>query len=153
MNKNLEFINVLEDSFPLYEYCKECGFTDCETFDEWFDNGGELSFFEGDPDMIKVNGNVGYFCKCGNVVFYYFDDLFEHNAETILKGFFAAFNVGTTLGGESWMSGECPKGVSDSDCIQNWDMWEKINCGIAYRGGAGYTYTIQSWGNYLRYLS
>ena len=28
MKQNLEFINVLEDSYPLYEYCKENGFTD-----------------------------------------------------------------------------------------------------------------------------
>ena len=149
----LEFINVFDDSYPLYEYCRENRFTECESYDEWFDNGGELSFFEGDPDMIKVNGEVGYFCQCGNKVFFYFDDWGNHNAEKILRGFFAAFNVGITIGGESWMRGECPKGVSCSREIQSWDMWEKIRCGIAYRGGAGYTYTIQSWGNYLRYAA
>ena len=152
MAKNLEFINVLDDTFSLYEYCKENGFTN-SNYDEWYQNGGDVSFFEGDPDMIKVNGEIGYFCQCCDKVFYYFDDLFEHNAEKILRGFFAAFNVGITIGGESWMRGECPKGVSCSREIQSWDVWEKIRCGIAYRGGAGYTYTIQSWGNYLRYAA
>ena len=49
--------------------------------------------------------------------------------------------------------GDLPRGCSGDRKLQNWDMWEKLQTGIAYRGGAGYVYTIQSWGNYIRYNS
>ena len=153
MKTNKRFINVLENPFELYDFCKENQYTECETIDEWLIDGGDLGFFEGDPDMIKVNGETGYFCECGDVVFYWFDDCFTHHAETILKGFFGAFETGITLGGESWIKGTLPHGCSNNQCLQNWEMWDRIQTGIAYRGGAGYVYTIQSWGNYLRYNS
>jgi hypothetical protein len=153
MATNKQFINVFDDPMALYDFCVENQYTDCKTYEEWFDGGGDLTFFEGDPDMIKVNGEIGYFCECGDVVFFYFDDWGDHNAETILKGFFGAFQTGITLGGNSWISGDLPKGCSDDQCLQNWEMWDKIQTGIAYRGGAGYFYTIQSWGNYIRYNS
>lgn len=144
----LKIVNVLEDSFPLWEYCNENGLTDL-TYDDWSENGGELQFFEGDPDIIKVHGDTGYFCRCGNTVFYYFDDCMTHDAWYILKAFYMAFETGVTLGGYHKISGKLPAGVSDNKCIQNWDAWEKIQTGIAWRGGAGYTYYIQAWGQYL----
>lgn len=141
-----EFINVLEDSYPLYEYCKENGFTELD-YEDWYNNGGELGFFDGDPDMIKVNGEIGYFCECGDKVFYYFDDCFEYNAEMILIAFFGAYRTGITLGGESWVSGYDPDEV---ETIENgWNGWDVTETGIAYRGGAGYCYWLTDWSKWL----
>ena len=67
------FCNVAEDSYPLYLYCKENQFTSAESYDEFYENGEELQFYEGDPDMIKLNGEIGYFADCGEYMFYYFD--------------------------------------------------------------------------------
>ena len=147
-NSKLEIVNVLEDSYPLWQYCRENDFTDMD-YEEWYQSGGELSFFEGDPDIIKVHGNTGYFCRCGNTVFYYFDDMMTHDAEYLLKEFYNAFETGVTLGGYSWIKGDLPKGVSNAACIQNWDAFDKINTGIAWRGGAGYIYNIFACGQLL----
>lgn len=140
----LKIVNVLEDSFSLWEYCNENGLTNLN-YDDWRENGGELQFFEGDPDMIKVRGDIGYFCRCGNTVFYYFDDSMTNEAWYILKAFYMAFETGIN----HKISGKLPAGVSDNKCIQNWDAWEKIQTGIAWRGGAGYTYYFQAWGQFL----
>ena len=142
-----QFINVFEDSYELYEYCKEQGYTDCD-YDDWLCDG-PLGFFEGDPDMIKIDGEVGYFCECGDKVFYYFDEWRTNNAEKILRAFFGAYRTGISLGCTSWIDGEDPEGVyADSD-IQNWDAWDKIENGIAWRGGAGYCYWITDWTEWL----
>lgn len=131
-----QFVNVLNDPSILYDYCVKEGYTD-----EDYENWDFLTFFEGDPDLIKVDGDEGYFCECGDIVFYYLDD-FTGKGEKMLQAFFKAFRTGITLGGNSWISGEVPAGINDSDEIQNWDAWEKIETGIAWRGGAGYTYNI-----------
>lgn len=144
----IEYINVLEDSYPMWEYCKEQEWTDMD-YEDWYNGGQDLAFFEGDPDMIKIDTQVGYFCKCGNKVFYYFDDWFTNNAEAMLKAFFNAFETGITLGCESWVSGECPEGVSAVEGDYIWDDWESLDCGIAYRGGAGYCYWITDWSEWL----
>lgn len=47
---------ITEDSSELYEICKDYGWTDCE-----YEDFDVLSFFDGDPDMIHINGQVGYF--------------------------------------------------------------------------------------------
>ena len=147
-NNNIEFVNVLEDSYPLYEYCIENKLTDMN-YEDWYQDCGELSFFEGDPDIIKVHGDTGCFCRCGNIVFYYFDDMMTHDAEYLLRTFYNAFDTGITLGGYSWIKGDLPKGVSNAECIQNWDTFDKINTGIAWRGGAGYVYKIFACGQLL----
>lgn len=147
MKNNIEFVNVLEDCFTLWEYCKENNFTDSD-YEDFYQAGGDLQFFEGDPDIIKVHGETGFFALCGDVCFYWFDD-WKHEAETILKAFFNSFETGITLGGEHYRIGTAPAGVVESSEIQNWDAWEKIKTGIAWRGGAGYHYHIQAWGNFL----
>lgn len=139
-NNTLEFINVLEDSFSLWQYCKENNFTDSN-----FEDFEELSFFEGDPDIIKVDGEIGYFCKCGNKVFYYFDDCFTHNSEELLKAFYKDIKTGITLGCNSYISGSLPE---DFEEIESWNDFEKVSTGIAFRGGAGYIYRLfdcQRW--------
>lgn len=143
---DLQFINVLEDSFELWQYCKENNFTDCKDYEEFYNNGGDLSFFEGDPDIIKLDGETGYFCLCGNKVFYYFDDCMTHKAEELLKAFYSGLNCqGVTLGGESYICGSLPE---DFENCQSWKDFEKISTGIAFRGGAGYIYSLydcQRW--------
>ena len=61
-----QFVNVLNDPSILYDYCVKEGYTD-----EDYENWDFLTFFEGDPDLIKVDGDEGYFCECGDIVFYY----------------------------------------------------------------------------------
>ena len=143
----LQFINVLEDSFELWQYCKENDFTN-ESYEDFYNNGGDLSFFEGDPDIIKVDGETGYFCLCGNKVFYYFDDLMTHKAECLLKAFYSGLNCqGITLGGNSFICGKLPESFEG---IENWKEFEKVQTGIAFRGGAGYFYSLydcQRWAN------
>lgn len=137
----MEFINVFEDSYPLFQLCKAEDWTSAETYDQWLDIGGELIFFEGDPDMIKINGATGYFAQWGDQVFFYFDECCG-NAEDMLRAFFATYKTGTTLGGESWICGQNPEGVTDRD---SWEDWYALRTGIAYRGSAGYTYWISDW--------
>ena len=142
----LQFINVLEDSFELWQYCKENDFTNCKDYEEFYNNGGDLSFFEGDPDILKIDGEIGYFALCGEKVFYYFDDCMTHKAEYLLKAFYSGLNCqGITLGGNSFICGSLPKDFED---CQNWKDFEKVKTGIAFRGGAGYFYSLyncQRW--------
>lgn len=131
----LQFINIFDDDFELMEYCRENGWYDDD--DEDFDS---LSFFEGDPDMIKISGQTGYFAECGEKVFIYFDD-FKGHAEKMLQVFFDTFATGVTLGGNSWLSRkkELPETVTRAN---TWQEWDKIQNGIAWRGGAGYVYAL-----------
>lgn len=148
-NNNLKFVNVYDDDSALYDYCKANGLTSAESYEDFYESGGELAFFEGDPDMVKIGGYVGYFAKCGNIVFYYLDE-FYGDAKALLTAFFNAFNTGITLGGESYLNGTAPIGFDSSDEIQNWDAWEKIENGIAYRGGAGYSYKIYDCEDWIK---
>ena len=151
MKKEKTFVDVSEDSFPLWELCKAEGWTDCD-YEEWMDGGGELSFFEGDPDLIHADGVSGVFAECGETVFYWMEsDRREvvKKAETMLRAFFGAYETGVTIGGESWKRGKLPAGVDDGPAVQSWDAWDKVRDGIAWRGGAGYVYEIQDWAGWV----
>lgn len=144
----MEYKNILDQMSEFYQFCKENGWTDeNEEFDDWYNNGRDLQFFEGDPDMIKVDGETGFFCQIGETVWYWFDD-FESNAEMMLRKFFSTFKTGITLGCESWVSGINPDGVVDIT-ENHWETWKKMETGIAYRGGAGYSYWISDWSEWL----
>ena len=148
----MEFINIFEDSHPLYELCKKEEWTDCETYEEWYNRSGELDVFEGDPDMIKINGSVGYFFRHGDTVFYLFES-FYGDAEKMLRKFFNSYTLGTTVGGESICYGKNPWGVTDI-IEDHWQRWDKMQTGIAYRGGAGYSYYVSDWTKYYnRYIN
>ena len=150
----MEYINVLENPEPLFELCKQEGWTDADLVDD-FD---ELSFFEGDPDMVKVNGRKGYFAKIDDTVFYWFDNdvwidevvgeavVRTSAVEILLRGFFESFQTGVTIGGESYAHGTSPEGVFTHN---SWDFWRGVRNGIAFRGGAGYTYWITDWSEWL----
>lgn len=143
----LEIINVLEDSYSLWQYCKENDFTS-EDFETWYNNGSELAFFEGDPDIIKINGETGYFCKCGNKVFYYFDDCQSNTSWKTLKDFYSDIKTGITLGCNSYMTGRLPEGF---EAIEGkWNEFEKLENAIAWRGGAGYFYSFWNIEKYIK---
>ncbi len=144
VTRNKELINVSENPFALYEWCRDNKFFDDgeETFDDWFNKGEDLTFFEGDPDMIKIGDNIGYFFDDGDKVFYYFfnEDCYEM-AEKLISGYCNAFEFHITIGGESYRTGSMPKGMGRS-VKQSWDTWKLLEYGIAWRGGAGYCYDI-----------
>lgn len=148
----MNFINVFEDPYPLYELCKAEGWTRCNDYEEFYQNAGELMFFEGDPDMIKVNGEVGYFCEIRGTVYYWFDE-WNHGAEDILKKFFETYKTGITIGGVGYACGMNPEGVKDviaENGQRVWDVWEGMETGIAFRGGGGYTYWISDWSEWQK---
>lgn len=133
------FCNVAENSYPLYLYCKENQFTSAESYEEFFENGEELQFYEGDPDMIKLNGETGYFADCGEYMFYYFDgDAKDCNIiEEMLK---------------QTLSHEETELVENGEELQSWRAWDKMQTGIAYRGGRGYVYLISDWHKFVEAL-
>lgn len=75
---------ITEDSYELYEICKENGWADCE-----YEDFDVLEFFEGDPDMIRVDGQIGYFWynEENDTIYYYFDE-WGHNIGSILRDFY-----------------------------------------------------------------
>lgn len=149
----MQFINVFEDSYPLYELCKAEGWTECKDYEEFYQSGGELAFFEGDPDMIKVDGELGYFCKYGDTVFYWFDEWPNHSALAVLEKFFDTYETGITIGGVGYACGMNPEGVKDviaENGQRVWDVWEGMETGIAFRGGGGFTYWISDWSEWQK---
>ena len=142
--RNKELINVGEYPEKLYDWCKahKFFFDGEETFDDWLDCGHDLTFFEGDPDMVKIGKEIGYFFDDGDKVFYYlFDEDCYEMAEKLLAAFCNAFDFRITLGGNSYRTGIMPKGMG-SAVENNWKTWENLSFGIAWRGGAGYVYDI-----------
>ena len=151
----MEFYNVFNNSYPLYELMKQQGWLNVSSYEEFEEYGLALEFFEGDPDMIKIGGDIGYFCKCRDNVYFYFDDLCGE-AETMLKKFFDTYETGVTIGGEGYAIGVNPEGVRDvyGGCKDPqgryiWDIWDEMETGIAFRGGGGYTYWISDWSEWF----
>lgn len=118
-------INLLEDYYELYEWGLEDGFIKPEISYEDYD---VLTFFEGDPDIIKVNDETGYFFyrEETDTLYYYFDEWKGDNIGDILEEF-----IGKRLREES-------RDMS----IQSWNWFNEANSAIAYRGGYGYYYYI-----------
>lgn len=111
---------ITEDSYELYEICKENGWADCE-----YEDFDVLEFFEGDPDMIRVDGQIGYFWynEENDTIYYYFDE-WGHNIGSILRDFYK----------KRLHKEYCPD-------MQSWEYFDTHNC-IAYRGGSGYVYSL-----------
>ena len=115
-------VNVFECDYELYELAVREGWYDGEP--EEFD---ALAMFEGDPDMIKINNDTGYFFYHydTDTIYYWFDECFSgFNISAILIRFY-----------EHRLRKEYYDGV------QSWN-WFDSHDGIAYRGGMGYVYTI-----------
>ncbi len=115
-------VNVCECDYELYELAVREGWYEGDRED--FDT---LSLFEGDPDMIRVDGQVGYFFHYADndTVYYWFDEWRGlHNIGAILTRFF-----------------EHRLGKEYTEDVQSWHWFDHHN-GIAYRGGMGYVYSI-----------
>lgn len=133
-----QIINVYENNYPLYQLCKENGYTDA-SYDEWCEDCCDLSYFEGDPDMLKWNGETIYFGLDGDKVFYYSEAEGDEKKqiEGILRDFFASGEVKWLGYGSKYIhTKKCPENY------QHWDAWDRMQAGIAYRGGYGYYYDI-----------
>lgn len=111
---------ITEDSSELYEICKDYGWTDCE-----YEDFDVLAFFEGDPDMIRIDGQIGYFWyhESTDTIFYYFDE-WGSRVGSILRDFYKK-----RLHKERW------------EFDNPWEYFDTHNC-IAYRGGSGYLYSM-----------
>lgn len=115
----MEAKNILNYSYEFYELCAKEGWTDAD-----YEDFEELSMFEGDPNIIHINGQLGFFIEYEGIIWYYFDEDNE-NIDKILLSFFEK-----RLGKERL-----------DDKFQKWDYFNNHNA-IAYRGGCGYAYSF-----------
>lgn len=102
-----------------------------EEIDE-FGEFDELSIFEGDPDYIKVFGEVGQ----GEIPFIEVtvNDTTIYILSSILVEHYDCFDKAVEI--LEWYIG----GAENSKEIDN--NWNTVKEGIAYRGGSGYTYSL-----------
>lgn len=126
------FYNVYESDLELFEAMQKDGMYDGDRED--FE---ALEFFEGDPDMLKINGETIYFALYGDNVYFY-SAYNDREARGILRDFFAPGKMVHA----GYYRYYWPTGKSFSECPQTWDALNRLNCAIAYRGGCGYTYNI-----------
>ena len=106
--------------------------------DELFDIDDEfeeLSLFEGDPDYIKVFGEDGLgeipfiTASVNGTTIYIISSYYMEHYECYDK----AFEI------LEWYIG----GAKNSKEIDNnWNAWNTVKEGIAYRGGSGYFYSL-----------
>lgn len=89
-----------------------------------------LSMFEGDPDLIRINGEQTTFIDVDvdGVKYVLYIEHIE-GIENALSGFFE----------ENYK--EHYTGMPDA----GWDDFNELENGIAYRGGSGYNYAIYSF--------
>lgn len=143
MSKKVICVNILDTS-DFYYYCKRHGLTDGKSRED-FD---ELTFFEGDPDMIKYKGQLGFFFfDENNRHCYYYLEVFgeeRDEVEDILSSFCSSLGEYYEPYKEDEWSDCCP------DSIQNWKAWDKMQNGIAYRGGSGYVYGISDTSKFIK---
>ena len=59
MAKEIEYINVAEDPGALYYFMRKHGFLNDDAPVEMPEDFDELNWFDGDPDMIKIDGQHG----------------------------------------------------------------------------------------------
>lgn len=147
MRKKVNCVDILE-STDFYYYCKRHGLTEGKGVDEWFKDGEDLAFFEGDPDMIKYKGQLGffYFDKGNRTCYYWLEVLWEEKdeVESILTSFCQSLReYYEPIVHDEW--DDCAP-----DNIQSWEAWDKMQNGIAYRGGSGYVYGINDISKFVK---
>lgn len=99
--------------------------------DEYYEED-YLTLFEGDPDMLKIDDYITYFMDLTvNDTKYIITNSDEPDDFEILKKFFS----------------DDFKESFETTEPNNWESWEQLNNGIAYRGGKGYVYTIWKLNN------
>ena len=131
MAKEIEYINVAEDPGALYYYMRKHGFLNDDAPVEMPEDFDELNWFDGDPDMIKIDGSVWYFdfspvdTNRENICFYWAECYSSEETESIVS-----------------MLEEFRNRNLQTAEPNNWDTWHNMKNGIAYRGGSGYLYII-----------
>jgi hypothetical protein len=89
----------------------------------------------GDPDYFMMDGRrctfFDYDYECEKYVVYISDEEIDEIAERMLKKFFA-HDYGDYFSRES----------EHGESLRSWEDFEAQQYAIAYRGGAGYLYTI-----------
>lgn len=143
MGKKVKCVDILE-STDFYYYCKRHGLTCGKGVDEWDD----LAFFEGDPDMIKYKGRLGffYFDKGNSTCYYYLEVLWDEKDE--VERILSSFCSNLREYYEPYASSEWDDCSPDE--IQNWKAWDKMQNGIAYRGGSGYIHGIHDISKFIK---
>lgn len=119
-NLTKEELNYLDELFDISE--------DIEVFDT-------LSLFDGDPDFIKVFGEVGR----GEIPFIEVtvNDTTIYILSSYYMEYYGCFDKAVEV--LEWYIG----GAKNSKEIDNdWDDWDTVKEGIAYRGGQGYLYGL-----------
>lgn len=126
---NYRYVNILNDDSEFFDLCIHEGWIDADTPIEEFD---ALAVFEGNPDMLKVDGETGYFLDVeedGQRTVYYWLDDYSGKGEEILRAFYT----------------NRLEAFDSSEAIQNWEAWDSITDGVVYRGGMGYVYAIYEY--------
>lgn len=126
---NIEYINVLENPSELYGYMKKYDFLDEDAPEEMPEDFDELSWFEGNPDIVKFDGQRGYFdfspvaSKREQICFVWFDccgDEWDKIVNLLQK----------------FWNDELEASKS-----QTWSGFDLLKDGVAYHGGCG-SYSI-----------
>lgn len=140
MSKKVTCVNILDTS-DFYYYCKRHGWTNGQSRED-FD---ELTFFEGDPDMIKYKGQLGFFFfDENNRHCYYWLDVFGDEIDEV-EHILELFCIGLGYADCDSVWNDCSPHE-----IQNWAAWNKMQNGIAYRGGSGYVYGISDTSKFIK---
>lgn len=119
-NLTKEELNYLDELFDISE--------DIEVFDT-------LSLFDGDPDFIKVFGGRGR----GEITFIdvKIDDTTVYILPSLCIEYHDCFEEAVEV--LEWYIG----GAKNSkDIDNNWNDWNTVKEGVAYRGGRGYYYSL-----------
>jgi len=119
--KYIQLVSVSEiESYP--ELWAWLDLEDDELFNEDY-----LSFFEGDPDIVKVNGETSFFSM---------HDV-DQTRYVICSGEDAdTWDFLTSFAGADFQD------VFYDPNENNWETFDNASTAIAYRGGRGYVYTI-----------
>lgn len=96
-----------------------------------------LSLFDGDPDYIKLDGEKGR----GNVIFTKFD-VKGTSIYIMLDPDYVDYDYDKAVNILKWWINGAENNLVDTELDNNWNDWNKVNQGVAYRGGSGYFYAL-----------
>lgn len=130
MERNgINYINVSEEPWELYDYMRDHDFLNDGEPNEMPDDFDALRWFEGDPDIFQFEGHRGWFdyspvkTDRAQVCFVYYDGWNDfEDVVDLLDKFWNHQLVNPQK--------------------ETWEIFDKIETGVAYRGGVGYVYRI-----------
>jgi hypothetical protein len=108
-----------------------------------YDGSHDYTYFEGDPDYVKWHGEEGR----GECPFFVITDDTEEHRWVIYEDEPDDEIIEIV---DWWLAGSKDDHFKSSWAVQgeddkleaNWENWDKVEKGIAYRGGAGYVYSL-----------